>query len=217
MMVKIKKETSTKVELYKHFYDYFGWTINSKHIIYIEDEDYRNGCTSIVKKCGQAILDSLDRLNKLSRANPFWEKTDHKPTIDKLDKFCVIILTKGNDKDALSLWTLAALHLLGCAEESYSLKNIENIGSHYWKLLYELNLVSSEEILYAAFYSYFYEHYGEYLFASFVFDIGLIDESLQFFQKYKISKFNSISKWSESIITILHNPDTPFFRYLTNR
>jgi len=54
------------------------------------------------------IFQSLQRLNGLSRADPFWLNTNCRPTIPKLGLYCDRLL-KQNPDDTTALWTLAAL------------------------------------------------------------------------------------------------------------
>jgi len=87
-----------------------------------------------------SILDSLRRLNRLPRTDPFWVNTNKRPTIYKLPDFCKGILID-EPHDVLSLWTLGSITVW-----SYS----NQFGQHYWERLYRLGQVELTSALTAA-------------------------------------------------------------------
>jgi hypothetical protein len=77
----------------------------------------------------ESIFESACRLNRLPRSDPFWSKTNRRPTIHKLGDFCRLILDR-NPQDRLALWTIAALDV------SFG---VDAFGCEQWKVLRTLD------------------------------------------------------------------------------
>jgi hypothetical protein len=61
-----------------------------------------------IRSVRQSILDGFKRLDALPRDDPFWDRTNRRPTFHKLYAFCINRLA-GDSLDDRALWTLAAV------------------------------------------------------------------------------------------------------------
>ena len=75
-----------------------------------------------------AILDTLNRLEALTRDHPFWRSTDKRPTIHKLSAFSSRILHQ-NPADEGALWYSAALAVIYCDN---------GFGTQSWRSLHDI-------------------------------------------------------------------------------
>ncbi|HEU4391816.1 MAG TPA: hypothetical protein VFV34_28780, partial [Blastocatellia bacterium] len=89
---------------------------------------YEIGFGQTVKQIADSILDSLHRLNRLPRSDPFWDNTNKRPTIFKLNDFCKRLLRENPD-DVLCLRCSAALEVF---------HGSNSFGQHYWTRLHKL-------------------------------------------------------------------------------
>jgi len=118
-----------------------------------------NGLLSNSKK---AILDGLMRLDALPRCDPFWNNTNDRATIYKLDEFCRELLGQNHD-DARAAWTLIGLDLL----------HWRDLDVAHWKPLAQQGQLKSSLLIEAGL--WFHTHSGTSAseFAAFLRDLGL--------------------------------------------
>jgi len=112
-MPELKNETPTDSELREYFLEHFSSTVEGE--MYAPPNrgvpELTAGCNRLIKKAGESIFASLQRLNQLERTDPFWRGTNRRPTVYKLIEFCDVVL-KENAGDVLALWTQLALEVV---------------------------------------------------------------------------------------------------------
>lgn len=114
-----ENEISTEEELLNQF---------NKNIYLLSPKAEYPGCDQFCIQAREFIMESLRRLNLLSRTDLFWDKTNKRLTFHKLRNYCLSVL-KHNPQDVLSLWTMAALDVSG---------NVDWFGCEYWGRLHAL-------------------------------------------------------------------------------
>lgn len=112
-MPELKNEIPSDRELREYFLEHFAYTVEGE--MYAPPNrgvpELTAGCNRLIKKAGEAIFASLQRLNRLERTDPFWRGTNRRPTVYKLSDYCDVVL-KENAGDVLALWTQLALDVV---------------------------------------------------------------------------------------------------------
>ena len=112
-MPELKNEIPTDSELREYFLEDYAFTVEGE--MYAPPNrgvpELTAGCNRLIKKAGEAIFASLQRLNRLERTDQFWRDTNRRPTVYKLRGFCDVLL-KENAEDVLALWTQLALDVV---------------------------------------------------------------------------------------------------------
>jgi len=93
-----------------------------------------------VNQLRAALVDSFRRLDALPRDDPFWEGTNHRPTLAKIAAFAEY-LVESNAKDELALWSLAAMRLLYCCND---------FGLEAWRRFHAIGTLDLAWPIYAA-------------------------------------------------------------------
>jgi hypothetical protein len=120
-MSKLEHENPTDEALYRYLMENMG-LLNAGYA-----SEYP-GCEYFCYKGIESIFESLRRLNRLPRNDPFWTNSNRRPTLPKLNDFCRLNF-ENNPKDTLALWTMAALDVAG---------GVDGFGSPFWHALHDL-------------------------------------------------------------------------------
>jgi hypothetical protein len=64
----------------------------------------------------EGIVAGLSRLDALPRDDPFWEKTNRRPTLSKLGDLSGRLLARGQTEE-WACWAWAAISLMGCCND----------------------------------------------------------------------------------------------------
>src|SRR5262245_38152393 len=93
-MPELKNEIPTDSELREYFLEHFSSTVEGE--MYAPPNrgvpELTAGCNRLIKKAGESIFASLQRLNQLERTDPFWRGTNRRTTVYKLIEFCDVVL-----------------------------------------------------------------------------------------------------------------------------
>ena len=128
-MPELKNEIPTDSELREYFLVDFAFTVEGE--MYAPPNrgvpELTAGCNRLIKKAGEAIFASLQRLNRLERTDQFWRDTNRRPTVYKLRGFCDVLL-KENPGDVLALWTQLALDVVwGTSNGRFDLERLRQL------------------------------------------------------------------------------------------
>jgi len=98
-MPELKNETPTDQELRHYFMEH--WSPSMEPAVQTGgdnlSEAYRLGCDRLLRRVGECIFESLQRLNQLPRTDLFWRNTNKRPTIFKLSDFGKYVLERNAD------------------------------------------------------------------------------------------------------------------------
>jgi hypothetical protein len=94
-----------------------------------------------IRRIRRAVLDGFQRLDALSRDDPFWEGTNRRPTFYKLPAFSLKCL-HDNPGDARVLWTIAAVYVV----------NWSNFEPRFWTPFIPAGGLDASWPIYAALY-----------------------------------------------------------------
>ncbi len=192
-MPELSCEHPSREELQSYLNEH--WESTREGIDYLRNEfgiDFEN----LSAKFYEVTLNSLYRLNDFPRENQFWQNTNNKPTIYKLDEFCQLKLDE-NSKDILALWaSLASSVKLGAPNRYWSeiIKELVEIGEMKTDMLIKLYL--GEDIT--------YDGNGEDL-GDWLIELGLQNESKQTLNDLVNSKNEFISNWARTVLGRIEN------------
>ena len=146
----------------------------------------------LYKKIYDSILESFYRLNDFSREDKFWNNTNKKPTIFKLDEFRKLKLEE-NAGDVLALWTTISLSIVyGSTEYKFSeiLKKLFEFGELEKEILIKIYL----------FEDMFYDGDGESL-AELIKALKIENQCLPEFEEFERSENKFISDWAKKVLS----------------
>lgn len=190
-------ELSSEHPLHEELQSYLNehWESTREGIDYLRNE-FGIDCENLFAKFYDSILNSLYRLNDFPRENQFWQNTNNKPTIYKLDEFCQLKLDE-NSKDVLALWaSLASSVKLGAPSRNWSeiIRKLVEIGEMKTDLLIKLYLI--EDIT--------YDGNGEDL-GDWLIELELEKESKPTLVNLENSKNEFVSNWARTVLNRLGN------------
>ena len=107
-MPELTSEHPSREELQSYLDEH--WQIPKEAPVYFREE-FGIDSEKLYGKLYESILDSLYRLKDFPREDKFWNNTNKKPTIFKLDEFCWLKLDE-DENDRLALWTILAGHIM---------------------------------------------------------------------------------------------------------
>ena len=142
-MPEIEKEIPSDAELWKYFLELRSMTAFQWAYMSVEENKqcyhellYRSilslnktGSLEFITIACDWIFKSLKRLNQLPRTDHFWVGTNKRPTIFKLQEFCLLLLNKSS-RDENPLCTLACLSVFRSASD---------FGQEHWMGLRRLD------------------------------------------------------------------------------
>jgi hypothetical protein len=197
-MPELKYEIPTDNELREYFLEHFDFTVKGEMFAPLaraEGQDLRAGCDRLIKKAGESIFASLQRLNRLERADPFWRGTNRRPTVYKLGEFCDVAL-KENPEDVLALRTKLALSVVW---GDYGLFGLEQ-----WRRLQATSELEAEDLICAELYIELACGCGTASRAAGLLrELGLSDEAKSVLETGRRSADEVIVNWCESVLVNL--------------
>jgi hypothetical protein len=197
-MPELKNEIPTDSELREYFLEDFAFTVEGE--MYAPPNrgvpELTGGCNRLIKKAGEAIFASLQRLNRLERTDPFWRGTNRRPTVYKLREFCDVVL-KENAGDVLALWTQLALDVLwGTSNGRFDLEQLRQLRA--------AGKLEAEELICAELHIEF--NWGRSTAsttARLLRELGLSDEARPVLETGRRSADGGIVNWCESVLANL--------------
>lgn len=197
-MPELKNETPTKEELSRYFLEHCSRLMypDVQTDLVNVSEAYRLGCNQFLRRVGECIFESLQRLNKLPRTDPFWQGTNKRPTILKLTDFGTHEL-KINPDNRQALWTLASLDVFYGAN---------NFGREHWKRLRESADFDISWALLAGLWAEVSFGVGSGEMAKLLMEMGSVGEAHALLELFAESKSDHIAGWAREVVLELIQP-----------
>ena len=193
-MPELKNEIPTGQELYQYFMEHCSWLMEPA--VQTENssisEAYRLGCDRLLLKVGETIFESLQQLNNLSRTDPFWQNTNRRPTIFKLDEFGRFVMKTIPD-DPQALWMLASLDVFHGAT---------NFGGKHWKKLRELGDFDVSWAVLAGLWSEVNFGIGPQAMANLLREMESVAEAQALLELFAESKSDHIARWAKEVLAL---------------
>jgi len=135
-MPELKNIIPTDEELYAYYREHRPdpvekWNRDLEDCEDILEALHRFGCLEFLCKIDSIVWDGLKWMNTLDRSHPFWNDTNHRPTIYKLFNFARMILDSEPD-NLRALWLLTV-------EETFTGAN--EFGQKWWLRLWQMGSV----------------------------------------------------------------------------
>ena len=195
-MPELKNEIPTEQELYHYFMEH--WSPLTEPVVQVEgdnlSEAYRLGCDRLLRRVGECIFESLQRLNQLPRTDLFWRNTNKRPTIFKLSEFGKNELER-NAGDRRALWLLASLDVFHGAT---------NFGREHWKKLRELGDFDVSWAVLAGLWSEVNFGIGSGAMAKLLIELESVAEARPLLELFAGSKSDHIVKWAKEVLALTH-------------
>jgi hypothetical protein len=197
-MPEIKNELPTDQELREYFMEHYGYLVDllSHKDLDADSEPLRAlrllpglGCEEFLSTSLESIFASLQRLNRLSRTDPFWNNTNKRPTVFKLDEFCRLILEE-DPSDALALRTILAKSVLDCAA---------SFNAQGWKRMIEAGQLEAPQVACAALCYALMGGESEGL-VELLKEVQAVEDVRPMLEQFSASESELISEWATSVL-----------------
>jgi len=192
-MPELKNEIPTEEELYRYFMESCPRLMEPQFEDDETSEALRLGCDRLLRKVGECIFESLQRLNTLPRTDPFWRNTNKRPTIFKLSEFGRDLL-KLNADDRQALWLKASLAVFYGAHD---------FGSENWKRLRELGDFDVSWAVLAGLWNEVNLGFGPGGTASLLLEMEATEEARPLLELCAGSKSVFISEWAQGVLALI--------------
>lgn len=192
-MPELKNEIPTDQELYRYFMESCPRLLEPRTEDDVLSEALRLGCDRLLRRVGECIFESLQRLNTLSRTDPFWQNTNKRPTIFKLSEFGSNLL-KLNADDRQALWMQASLDVF---------YGDNDFGSEHWKRLRELGDFDVSWAVLAGLWNEVNLGFGPDGMASLLLEMKAVEEARGLLQLCTGSKSDIISEWAQGVLALI--------------
>ncbi len=197
-MSELKNEIPTDSELREYFLEHFASTVEGEMFAPLIHgvPELTAGCNRLIKKAGESIFASLQRLNQLERTDPFWHDTNRRPTVYKLSQFCDVVL-KETPGDVLALWTHLALDVVwGSKNGRFDLEQLRQLRA--------AGKLEAEELICAELHIEFDCGCGTaFTTAGLLRELGLSEEAKPVLEAGRRSADGEIVNWCESVLAKL--------------
>jgi hypothetical protein len=196
-MPELKNEIPTDSELREYFLEDFDYIVEGE--MYTPAKlgvpELAAGCNRLIKKAGESIFASLQRLNRLERTDPFWRGTNRRPTVYKLREFCDVVL-KENPGDVLALWTQLALDVVwGTTNGRFDLERLRRLRA--------AGKLEAEELICAELHIDFNSRGTASTTARLLRELGMSDEARPVLETGRRSADEAIVCWCKSVLAKL--------------
>jgi hypothetical protein len=190
-MSEIKSEIPTDEELNTYFQAY--WQEQDESIKKLSAK-YEIDFHRTFENLHDSILKSLQRLNKLARDNSFWNNTNKRPTIYKLDDYCNLLL-KENPNDTLALWTKIAL-VFGLG---FGTANPESLIQVLGELK-DSNVLATDFLVEIYLIEYLMSGDNSEDFVKLLIELNSVEEFSPHLKNLELSNNEDISNWAKSVL-----------------
>ena len=194
-MPELQNEIPTKEELYRYFMERCARLMQPDVQTDNDNlaEAFRLGCKQLLRRTGECIFESLQRLNQLPRTDPFWRNTNKRPTIFKLDQFGRRELDiKPDDRQAL--WMLAALDVF---------HGSNSFGRAYWMRLQKLGDFDITWALLAGLWAEVNFGIGSSEMAKLLIEMESVGEARPLLELFAESRSEQITVWAEAVLELI--------------